>query len=289
MGTDCVTSCINTISALNLTDTTLSTATFTWDDTEANSWQVGYALFGEEITNWQDVIQNSFIAEGLEANTYYTLSVRNACGTGITAGSKTLSFSTGANWCSGAVWTDTGGATGNYTGTQHTVTIIKPQSSNQAVTVTFNDFWTQLNDILYVYDGIGTSAPLIGNYSGYTPPTEPFVATNVSGALTFEFITDQMVYPSDGWAATVECLLSSKDLSFANLQYYPSPVRETITITAPNGFSNITLYNMAGQLLSSRNVEATSDVIDMSAYSSGIYILKISRGNTETHLKIIKE
>lgn len=290
LGTDCINSCTNTISSLSLTDATFSTATLTWSDQQSTLWEIGYAAYGSEITNWQVITQNNFTIVGLTSNTYYTFSVRRLCGAGTAAGAKTLSFCTGANWCGGAVWTDTGGINGDYTEEQRSVTIIKPTVPGQMVSVTFNDFWTQLRDIMYVYDGVGTSAPLLGSWSGYTEPSEPYTATNPTGALTFEFITGMGVYPSDGWAATVVCNTLSIDAeNFANLTYYPNPVSHTLTLNLPKGLDTITLYTIAGQLLVQKQPDATTYSIDMQSYASGVYLLKLISGSEITHIKVIKQ
>ncbi len=290
LGTDCIDSCTNTISALDLIDTTPSTATLAWQDTEGALWEAGYASYGSEITNWQETSQNSLTIESLQSNTYYTFRVRNLCDTGTSPGSKVLSFCTGADWCDGALWTDTGGTDGNYMEQQHTVTIIKPGVSGQTVTVAFEEFWTQLQDVVYVYNGIGTSAPLIGSWTGYTPPSEPYVADNPSGALTFEFITDMGVHPSDGWVATVACsTMGITDAAFARLTYYPNPVQESLTVNLPTGLDTIALYTITGQLLVQKQADTLSYTLDMQPYASGLYLLKLSSGTAATHIKVIKQ
>ncbi|WP_294820272.1 M12 family metallo-peptidase [uncultured Flavobacterium sp.] len=290
LGTDCINSCTNTISALNLTDTSMSSANLSWTDASSGPWEIGFAPYGTPVTQWQESLQNTFHLNGLSANTYYTFSVRNKCSDGATAGAKILSFSTGADWCAGDLWSDTGGTGGNYTEAQHTVTIIKPQLPDHNVSVTFENFWTQLNDIVYIYDGVGTTAPMIGEWSGYTEPGTAYTATNPSGALTFEFVTDRMVYPSEGWTASVACtVMGITENPLLKLTCHPNPVKKMLTLTNINASGLITLYNPAGQLLARKVVASAAETLDMSACPSGVYIIKVECNGSHRYLRVLKE
>lgn len=288
LGTDCTASCINSISALKLVDVTESSATLAWEDAIGSDWEIGYSAFGSEVTNWQEISEDYFTVEGLQPNTYYTFSVRNACNAGISPGSLSLSFNTGADWCEGAFWTDTGGDDGDYT-SQRTISIIKPMQQGQAVSVTFEDFFTQLQDIVYVYNGIGTSAPLLGTWSGYVSPQEPFTSTDASGALTFEFITNTGTSPSEGWIASVSCgIMSLEGNSFSGLSYYPNPVKDKLSVSFPNGLVSVALYNVTGQLLIAVPGSNNPVTIDMEAYAAGIYILELKNASAH-YVKIVKQ
>ena len=66
----------------------------------------------------------------------------------------------------------------------------------------FEYLWTYNSDaFLMIYDGMNTSAPLIGTYYGsHSPGT--VTATNSDGALTFVFISNH--YITDlGWKAAI--------------------------------------------------------------------------------------
>jgi Metallo-peptidase family M12/Secretion system C-terminal sorting domain len=288
LGTDCITSCINSIGNLNLLDVTLSSATLAWENTGGTACEVCFAVFGSEVTNWQQVFENNYVIEGLAPDTYYTFSVRNLCSQETSPGSVSLSFNTSADWCSGTVWTDTGGADGNYIG-QRSISIIKPTEPGQAVSVTFEDFFTQLQDVVYVYNGIGTSAPLLGSWSGYLEPQEPYTSTDPSGALTFEFITDTGAAPSEGWVANIACgTMGLGAITSEGLSYYPNPVKDILTVKLFTGISSVALYNIAGQMLTVVPISSTLSTINMEAYAAGVYILEL-RNASVRHVKIIKQ
>lgn len=105
--------------------------------------------------------------------------------------------------CTGYFY-DSGGPTAAYQNNENYTMTFLPATPGSAIRVTFEEFSTESGyDYLYIYNGINTSAPLIGTYQGTTSPGT-VTATNSQGALTFRFTSDASVTP-DGWAATVSC------------------------------------------------------------------------------------
>jgi titin len=103
----------------------------------------------------------------------------------------------------GNSFTDSGGL-GLYTDGQSHVMTLTPQTPGAKIRVSFFEFGTETyNDLLRVYDGSTTSAPLIGTYSGFTLPPA-LTATNPTGQLTFGFSSNAYVV-SAGWSAFVSC------------------------------------------------------------------------------------
>ena len=117
----------------------------------------------------------------------------------------------------GGEFTDSGGASGNYSNNEDITWTISPDDPDDFVTVIFTAFDVESNwDALYVFDGPDTSSPLIssgnpptnggfpaGGYWGTTIPG-PFASTHPSGALTFRFLSDGSV-TRPGWIADVVC------------------------------------------------------------------------------------
>ncbi len=116
----------------------------------------------------------------------------------------------------GGVFTDSGGASGNYSNNEDITWTITPDPDD-FVTVIFTAFDVEATwDALYVFDGPNTSAPLIssgnpptgtgfpaGGWYGTTIPG-PFSSTHPSGALTFRFLSDGSV-TRPGWIADIVC------------------------------------------------------------------------------------
>lgn len=286
LSTDCVNTCINTITAVTLTDADTTTATLNWADEGSGPWEVGYVSGNGSITNWQTATEPTITLTGLNANTYYRFGVRPFCNEEQSPQQETITFATAAEWCNGITWRDTGN-NNNYPNSQHMVRVIKGQAG-QNVVVTFNAFETEQDyDFMYVYDGIGTAAPLIDVYSGSDVPG-PFTSNNTDNALTFEFTSDEYLSYS-GWNATISCTLGTEHNTFANLAYYPNPVNGNLTVTSAEGLTNIAVYNVAGQLLLQKKINATTDVTDMAAFASGVYFFKVSNATSSANFRIIKQ
>ncbi|HRI26516.1 MAG TPA: PKD domain-containing protein [Chitinophagales bacterium] len=128
----------------------------------------------------------SVTAQGFNAS--YTCTTTPTC-TGTTV----------LNTCSGTI-TDGSGAN-NYTNNLNCAWLISPTNAT-SVTLNFTAFTTESGfDFVYVYNGTGATAPLIGSYSGSTIPAS---VTANSGSMYVRFVTDASVTAA-GWIANYSC------------------------------------------------------------------------------------
>ena len=80
--------------------------------------------------------------------------------------------------------------------------------------------------------------------------------------------------------------------SLDKIQLYPNPAKNVINISVsqselPDGF---TIYNNLGQEVENRKVGSVNDLsINTSAYSTGVYLIKIIKDNSSKTLQFIKE
>jgi len=126
--------------------------------------------------------------------------------------SQTYLISSGGtvNACTGDFF-DSGGNGGNYGNNENfTMTFHSTNPLNTHIKVSFNSFDIDASDMLYVYDGSNTSAPLIGAYNNVNPLSGGSNAVqasiyNTSGNLTFNFVSNGSVTNS-GWFASLVCI-----------------------------------------------------------------------------------
>ncbi|MEN2993434.1 MAG: CUB domain-containing protein, partial [Bacteroidia bacterium] len=99
---------------------------------------------------------------------------------------------------------DSGGPTGNYgLNENRLIRFIAPGGAR--LQVTFSSLSIENGpDYVEIYDGSGTSAPLVGRYTGSTIP--PALIT-LSDTLTIRFASDWSGTAA-GWAATIQCISS---------------------------------------------------------------------------------
>jgi hypothetical protein len=110
------------------------------------------------------------------------------------------------NTCSGTV-TDAGGVNGNYLNSDTLLLTIFPDQLNSAVQVAFNSFELEAGfDALVILDGIDENGTIVGVYLGTDSPGT-ITATNPQGALTFAFLSDDILNTA-GWSATLSCVPS---------------------------------------------------------------------------------
>lgn len=106
--------------------------------------------------------------------------------------------------CSGTFY-DSGGSPSNYVNNESKTMTFYPATQGAFLTITFSSCVTRaFSDYLYIYDGITSSAPLIGVYTGSSTPCT-MTATNSAGALTFVFISSNAASPQAGWTGTFSC------------------------------------------------------------------------------------
>ncbi|MCK7592044.1 PKD domain-containing protein, partial [Subsaxibacter sp. CAU 1640] len=152
--------------------------------------------------------------------------------------------------CTGNFY-DSGGASGNYTSNEALVLKICPPSPGDIIQLNFTLFNTQLNrDIMTIYDGDSTAAPVLGSFSGGAANSPGLVqasAGNASGCLTIEWVSDDSGN-GPGWAATINCYtpcqtivasIDSTDPAFdAGTNSVIADVDEVITFNGSATFSS---------------------------------------------------
>ena len=289
---DCLTSCPNTITEVTITAVTPTSVSFTWTDIgTTSSWQVAVTPFSSTAIVWSTVTTNTFLATGLNQNTYYKIRVRPLCN-GIEPASRTQIFATAAtNFCASVPFTDTGGTSSEYKDMESWVRTMIPNNPGLKLRVTFSSFNLENDfDYLYIYNGPDEfSAPLTPN--GLTGTTNPgmYNSTSFDGSLTFKFYSDQGVVAA-GWNATITCTgtLGEESNNFLDYSYYPNPTTGNVSITSKDAITEVAVYNVQGQLLYNQKINELSTSVDISQFATGTYFFKLKINDREANFKILK-
>ncbi|MFM2285391.1 MAG: hypothetical protein RLZZ543_888, partial [Bacteroidota bacterium] len=160
----------------------------------------------------------TFQATATSVGTYpVTLTVGDACGCSITitgsvtfgcnpSGGSQVVMHTGTQTVCNAIFTDAGGANGQYQNNENYTLTLYPATTGAKLRVAFNMLQVETNyDYLYIYNGASTSAPLLATLNGATTPTQAFTSTASDGSLTFRYTSDGTVI-QNGWNAQLSCV-----------------------------------------------------------------------------------
>lgn len=83
--------------------------------------------------------------------------------------------------------------------------------------------------------------------------------------------------------------LGHENFAFTNLNYFPNPVKNSLTISNTSLIDSVEITSILGQNMLSQKVNSLQTEIDMSVLSNGIYFVKVTSDEQEKTLKIIKE
>ncbi len=84
-------------------------------------------------------------------------------------------------------------------------------------------------------------------------------------------------------------LLSNEDQNLANIQLYPNPANNIVTLKLPNVIhGSVKFYNVLGKEVLSSEISSATTQIDVTELKSGIYLAKIQTENQSIVKKIVK-
>ncbi|QNK78578.1 T9SS type A sorting domain-containing protein [Winogradskyella sp. PAMC22761] len=73
------------------------------------------------------------------------------------------------------------------------------------------------------------------------------------------------------------------------LAVYPNPAKDVLNINYKSNLSGVTVYNIVGQEVLRRNVEASQLQIDLSEFTSGVYIVKLFSEEGQHSFRVVKQ
>ena len=88
----------------------------------------------------------------------------------------------------------------------------------------------------------------------------------------------------DPYDPNEDCTLGNEDKELADITIWPNPTNGIITIEGIHDISNISIYSVSGELLTT----AKDLMVDMSSLSSGFYFIKIQTPYNSHTLKVVK-
>ncbi len=83
--------------------------------------------------------------------------------------------------------------------------------------------------------------------------------------------------------------LSNEAFNTSNFSYYPNPVKNILNLSYTQNISSVAVFNLLGQQVVSKLVNANQSQIDMSELPTGAYLVKVTADNQIKTIKVIKE
>ncbi|MEJ2594865.1 MAG: M14 family zinc carboxypeptidase [bacterium] len=192
-----------------------------------------------------------------------------------------------------ATFFDPGGPDANYEDQDDRVMTFISYLESGKLQLTFEDFELENsagceNDFLEIFDGVDTTAALLGRWCGTDDPGT-ITTTNVDGALTFRFHSDEAVnHP--GWKAILTCdtgvgLRENEPVSFA---LYPNPAATHTNLDLNDAVEEVSILDISGNILQVIKPVSGKLKIDISHLNPGIYLVRIQQGHHNTYKRLIK-
>lgn len=135
----------------------------------------------------------------------------------------------------------------------------------------------------------------VTNKPGSTETFDSGVITGMGTQFTHTFTQvgsndyDCVVHPATMFGTiTVEAVMSVQDKFERNIQFYPNPVQDELTIASLYQFDRYEIYNIAGRKLGSGVGEGTYTYLNTSYLSAGMYFVRVVAGDLEATIKIMK-
>ncbi|CAA7387083.1 M12 family metallo-peptidase [Chryseobacterium fistulae] len=291
LGNSCTAiSCTGTVNNLVIDNITQNSANGIITGVNSTSWKYQLTKLDGTVITTSTTNTPSFSLSNLQANTYYKLFVAAECSNDY---QKSQIFLTDADWCGGASFTDTGGQNGNYDNNETIIKTFYPTTPGMTMTLTFSQFTLENNyDYMYVYNGPSIESPLFTNGAltgSNLPPA--FTSSHSSGAITVKFVSDYSINNS-GWIARLFCGYRNRHYSSstqlnekADVQIFPNPTKNIITISSQEGLKSYKIYDGTGRIIISSSLLKGNKIdVDLSSIKEGNYLITI-----ETEKQIIQE
>ena len=84
-------------------------------------------------------------------------------------------------------------------------------------------------------------------------------------------------------------LLSNTSFENENFRSYPNPVKDVLNLSYNKTISNVAVFNLLGQEVMIKSINANQSQIDMSGLTIGTYLVKVTADNQVMTIKVIKE
>jgi Secretion system C-terminal sorting domain len=149
------------------------------------------------------------------------------------------------------------------------------------------DAWFTVSIYFDMDAGTPTYAVTIEGVLINTTPV-PFADDTTLGAIDFFSIDANNNYWVDNVLFVDGLIQGTNDFAAGNFSVYPNPVTDILNIRSTNTVDAIAVYDVLGKLVLSTTPDTISPSINMSALTSGVYLVKVTIGDSSKTVKVIR-
>uniref|UniRef100_UPI00404B8B49 T9SS type A sorting domain-containing protein n=1 Tax=Flavobacterium sp. TaxID=239 RepID=UPI00404B8B49 len=263
------------LSVNNITDTT---ADFSWTATTGNYEYVLDTNAADPAGAGTPISGETYNATLLTPETTYYFHVRSDCGsTWTTVSFTTLATPPSNNDCVNAIAVDCGdvvtgstanGATDSGNNSSADVWYSYSGAAGDITVSLCNN--TAYDSYLRVFDACGgTEIAFNDDFCG----AQSQLTFTADGVTTYYIMVEGFSTNVGDFELAVTCVLSNGEFNANSFSAYPNPVKDVLNISYATEISSVTVINMIGQEVLSKNINATSSQVDMSQLRAGTYIV----------------
>jgi len=153
--------------------------------------------------------------------------------------------------------------------------------------------WTIIsNDVVSgVRTIVATRLPSTGNTFDYVFSAEATALVFVWARANYDTFSVSY-HGMDSRGATMQSLtLSNDDVSLNDFKISPNPAKSKVTISLPNGATNLKLdvFDVLGKKVMTKNLSSLNSTFDVSKWNSGIYLMRITSDNGTQTKRFVKQ
>lgn len=126
------------------------------------------------------------------------------------------------------------------------------------------------------------------NNAGITSATDSS-GNNYTGTLTNFSLTGTTSNWASGSPVSSDCQLGSSSPIEATISVYPNPVKDYLTINNVTNDTAYTIYDISGRLAGKGTVAKGNATVNLSAFTSGLYLVSLESDGKISVVKIVKE
>jgi hypothetical protein len=89
-------------------------------------------------------------------------------------------------------------------------------------------------------------------------------------------------------AVTISITLGNDSFDSKSFSYYPNPIKDVLNFSYSTDLKSVKVFNLLGQVLLSKNINAKSGQIDMRSLSDGYYLIEVKTEDASKIFKVIK-